>query len=65
MLMDNNGEIDMRSSPMVALHYRCSSEEENAMFKKNILRPEIEEGALVFKYLWKYRVQQARQEAFE
>jgi hypothetical protein len=29
------------------------------------MRPEIEEGALIFKYLWKYRMQQARQEAFE
>ena len=57
MLLDNNGEIDSRSSPMVALSHKCSNDEEIELVKRNIMRPEIEEGALIFKYLWKYRVQ--------
>ena len=65
MLLDNNGKIDSRSSPMVAVHYRCSNDEEGELAKRNSMRPEIEEGALIFKYLWKYRVQESKQEAFE
>jgi hypothetical protein len=57
MLLDNNGEIDSRSSPMVAKYYKCSIDEEIELNKRNVMRPEIEEGALIFKYLWKYRMQ--------
>jgi hypothetical protein len=57
MLLDSNGEIDNRSSPMVAGYFKCSNDEEIELFKKNVMRPEIEEGTLIFKYLWKYRIQ--------
>jgi hypothetical protein len=56
MLLDSNGEIDNRSSPMVAGYFKCSNDEEIELFKKNVMRPEIEEGTLIFKYLWKYRI---------
>ena len=57
MLLDSNGEIDNRSSPMVAGYFKSSNDEEIELFKKNVMRPEIEEGTLIFKYLWKYRIQ--------
>jgi hypothetical protein len=57
MLLDNNGEIDSRSSPMIVKYYKCSNDEEIELNKRNLMRPEIEEGALIFKYLWKYRMQ--------
>jgi hypothetical protein len=65
LLINSEGEVDQKSSPMIAWGYKCSREEDNIILQKNPMRPEIEEGVLIFKYLWKYRVHKARQEAFD
>jgi len=68
MLFDIANTPDKNCSPGLAFvqSQLCSPEEKlsiNLRFQ-NLQRPEIEEGILIFKYLWRHRVLAVRQQAF-
>jgi len=68
LLMTPEKNPDKNSTPQIVilLNKQCSAEEQLSLklFEKNPDRPDIEEGVLVFKYLWKYRNFDANYEAF-
>lgn len=60
---------DFRSGPAISRNFPnmlCSLEEQinSELQKRNILRPMIEEGVLIFKYLWKHRIFNAKFESY-